>query len=152
VLENFAAVSLFRMGSLAYLFPETAQAQANSLPLPLSTLSLSVVLPCTYISCPWRSHLQGRAEQPAPPGQAGTISNRFLLARSARCPYQLLSDALLSWVNQSPTHLLTKAESSLKALQAMILPAQPGLSRPLPQALRTAEVLPSGQPLGCLEL
>lgn len=51
----------------------------------------------------------------------------LLLARNTGNCYQLLSDALhLSWVNRSQAHLLTRAESSLKALRAMTLPVQPG--------------------------
>lgn len=102
------------LDSLFIFCPETAQAQANFLPFPLSTLSLCLVLfLCVHLLSPlW---------------QIGTISNWLLLARNTGCRYQLLSDALhLSWVNQSQTHLLTRDESSLKALQAMILPTQPG--------------------------
>lgn len=71
---KLAAVSIFSMRFLFCFYPETAQSLTDSLPLSLFTLSLSVVGPCACISCHRRSLLHRRAEQPAPPGQVGTIS------------------------------------------------------------------------------
>lgn len=125
MLENFAAVSIFSMRFLIYFFPETAQTQTNSLSFPLSMLSLFLMLPCDLLSLEITITWESRAASTS--GAGRDYQYWLLLARNTGSHYQLLSDALhLSWVNQSQTHLLTGAESSFKALQAMILPAQPG--------------------------